>query len=294
MKKIVSLAIACMLLLSCFAINAFAATEFTFTASAPDADGVFGVTFNSPVELKKVGFTLTYDTTKLVLLNADRTEAVYDSAVANNYFTVDILGLHDLDKSKIFNGYFSIDVSATSNDGLTPAGDMVTVYFKLVEGAKIEANPFTIAGTDVYSKGYGGINCTGASTSASYRVSKNTATGTIDWEALKAKSDFGASAAGTTITCFGKVPATVSNYGVVFTKESTVEGARDQKYYGAMPGDTVALDAEAGTTQIFTFGAWDGTFEIILEGVHTGDKVLNFFMNDQIIPEANTFTVNVQ
>lgn len=105
------------------------------------------------------------------------------------------------------------------------------------------------------------------------------------------ESEFGASAAGTTITCFGKVDATVENYGVVFTADSTVEGARAQKYYGAMPGDTVK-DYNGSTT--FTFGDWDGTFEIILEGVHAGEKELNFFANDTIIPEANTFTLTVQ
>ena len=291
MKKFFSLLVACLMLVSCFALTAFAATEFTFTASAPDADGVFGLTFTSPVELKKVGFTLTYDTDKLVLLNADGTEAVYDSAVANNYFTVEILGLHDQDKSKIFDGYFSVDVSATSNDGLTDAGDMVTVYFKLVDGATIEANPFTIAGTDVYSKGYGGINCTGATTSASYRVSKNTATGTIAWEALKPQlpaNPFSATAAGTTISCAGKVDATVANYGVEFT--SNYAGTRAQKYYGAMNGDTVK-DYNGSTT--FTFGDWDGTFEIILEEVHAGTKVLNFFANDTIIADT-TFTVVVE
>ncbi|MBQ7950751.1 MAG: hypothetical protein IJ278_03430 [Clostridia bacterium] len=102
--------------------------------------------------------------------------------------------------------------------------------------------------------------------------------------------DFGASAEGTTITCFGKVAATATNYGVVFTKESTVEGARAQKYYGAMPGDTVK-DYNGSTT--FTFGDWDGSFEIILEGVHAGEKELDFFVDDTVIADTN-FTVNVQ
>ena len=104
---------------------------------------------------------------------------------------------------------------------------------------------------------------------------------------------FSATVAGTTITCAGKVDATVSNYGVIFTADSTVEGARAQKYYGAMDGDTVATDATATSTTTFTFGDWDGTFEIVLEGVHTGAKVLDFFANDTIIADTH-FTVNVQ
>lgn len=102
--------------------------------------------------------------------------------------------------------------------------------------------------------------------------------------------DFSATVAGTTITCAGKVDATVENYGVVFTAESTVEGARAQKYYGAMPGDTVK-DFYGST--IFTFGEWDGSFEIILEGVHAGEKELDFFVNDTVIDKTN-FILNVQ
>ncbi len=102
---------------------------------------------------------------------------------------------------------------------------------------------------------------------------------------------FSATVDGTTITCAGKVDATVENYGVEFTAESTVEGARAQKYYGAMPGDTVK-DYNGSTT--FTFGDWDGTFEIILEGVHAGEKTLSFFANDTTIAEANAFTVTVE
>ena len=107
--------------------------------------------------------------------------------------------------------------------------------------------------------------------------------------AVDAGSDFDATAAGTTITCTGKVDATVENYGVVFTAESTVEGARAQKYYGAMPGDTVK-DYNGSTT--FTFGDWDGTFEIVLVNVHAGEKELNFFANDTVIADTN-FTLTI-
>ncbi|MBR5238979.1 MAG: hypothetical protein IKW04_00190 [Clostridia bacterium] len=113
----------------------------------------------------------------------------------------------------------------------------------------------------------------------------------IDNRAPIVTNPFSATATGTTITCIGKVEATVENYGVVFTAESTVEGARAQKYYGAMDGDTVK-DYNGSTT--FTFGDWTGEFEIILEGVHAGTKTLSFFANDTVIEGDTTFTVTVE
>ena len=110
----------------------------------------------------------------------------------------------------------------------------------------------------------------------------------VDARTSDDESDFSATATGSTITCIGKVAATATNYGVEFTAESTVEGARAQKYYGAMNGDTVSDGAEGTTT--FTFGDWDGSFVIVLNGVTAGSKTLNFFVDDTIIPET-TFTV---
>ena len=101
--------------------------------------------------------------------------------------------------------------------------------------------------------------------------------------------DFSATAAGSTITCIGKVAATVENYGVVFTADSTVDGARAQKYYGAMPADVIAT----GNTE-FTFGDWTGEFEIVLQNVHAGNKTLSFFANDTVIEGDTTFTVVVE
>lgn len=292
MKKIVSLAIACMLLLSCFAINAFAATTFDVTASAPDADGVFGVTFTSPVQLKLAKLAIFYPTDKMDVLDADTKEAVTGSE-AGTAFAVESYTAHDQLQSKVFVGYLDAYTFTTDNANISDAGDIFTIYFKLKEGAKIEECPFSLVDNTTYKKAYGGINCTGSKSTETYRVTKGTAAANFDWEALKVEDpepEFGASAAGTTITCFGKVAATATNYGVVFTKESTVEGARAQKYYGAMPGDTVK-DYNGSTT--FTFGDWDGSFEIILEGVHTGEKELDFFVDDTVIADTN-FTVNVQ
>lgn len=105
------------------------------------------------------------------------------------------------------------------------------------------------------------------------------------------ENPFSATASGTTITCIGKVDASATNYGVVFTAASTLDGARAQKFYGAMDGDTVSDGAEG--TRTFTFGDWDGSFQIILEGVHAGEKELDFFVNDTVIEDTN-FTLTVE
>ncbi len=296
MRKLLSLVVACMMLVSCFAITASAdATVFTFTASAPDADGIFGVTFTSPVALKLASATLQYPADKMIVVDAGSKEAV----AVGDYFTVDVTSLHDTDKSKLIaEGVVNPYTTATSNDGLTDACAMWTMYFQLVDGAVIEECPFTLAGTDVYSKGYGGINCTGEKSTVTYRVSKATAAAEFDWEALKSEDpipepDFTGAVAGTTITCAGKLTAEqmADVYGVEFTAESTVEGARAQKYYGAKSGDIVADDPEAGTTREFIFGEWDGTFEIILENVSAGAKEFKFFVGDAYVSDAIVLNV---
>ncbi len=85
-----------------------------------------------------------------------------------------------------------------------------------------------------------------------------------------------ATAEGTTITMGGRLGAEWMNelYGVEFSSNKT--GTRAQKYYGARPGDIVS-DGNDGTTE-FTFGEWDGSFEIILEGVSAGVKEYKFFV----------------
>ena len=92
---------------------------------------------------------------------------------------------------------------------------------------------------------------------------------------------------GTTITMSGKVGAEWMDlkYGVEFSANKA--GTRAQKYYGAKSGDTVG--DYNGSTE-FTFGDWDGSFEIILEGVSTGEKTYKFFVGDNYTEEA-TLTV---
>ncbi len=93
--------------------------------------------------------------------------------------------------------------------------------------------------------------------------------------------------AGTTVTLSGRIGAEWMNelYGVEFTTNKT--GTRAQKYYGARPGDIVG--DYNGSTE-FTFGEWDGTFEIILEGVSAGLKEYKFFVGDNYT-DAATFEV---
>ncbi|MBE7018895.1 MAG: hypothetical protein E7413_03335 [Ruminococcaceae bacterium] len=97
-----------------------------------------------------------------------------------------------------------------------------------------------------------------------------------------------ATAVGNTITMGGRIGAEWMDlaYGVEFTTNKT--GTRAQKYYGARPGDIVS-DGNGGTTT-FTFGEWDGTFEIVLEGVSAGVKEYKFFVGDNYSEEA-TVTV---
>ena len=92
---------------------------------------------------------------------------------------------------------------------------------------------------------------------------------------------------GTKVTLSGRIGAEWMNelYGVEFTTNKT--GTRAQKYYGARPGDTVG--DYNGSTE-FTFGEWDGTFEIILEGVSAGVKEYRFFVGDNYT-DAATFEV---
>lgn len=90
-----------------------------------------------------------------------------------------------------------------------------------------------------------------------------------------------------TITFAGRVGAEWMDldYGVEFTTNK--EGSRSQRYYGAKDGDTVALDAEAGTTRVFSFADWDGTFEIVLTNIaEAGDKEYKFFVGDNYTEAA--------
>lgn len=287
MKKIVSLALACMLMLSCFAFNAFAAaTDFTITASEPDASGIFSLKFVTPVDAQNVKLTFTYPADKMTLLDSNKEVVTADT------FTMEVNCDLDLQASKnLGEGQCQAYAYRSQNTLWAYAGDTVfTLYFKLADDASITECPFGLMSSK--SSYYGGLTVQGTSASTTYRISKDTATITWDWENLKAadEPEFGVDVTGTTLNCWGKVDATVTNYGVEFTADSTVNGARAQKYYGAMNGDTVK-DYNGATT--FTFGDWDGTFSIVLEGVHAGDKTVNFFANDTAIADT-TFTVTVE
>ncbi len=84
---------------------------------------------------------------------------------------------------------------------------------------------------------------------------------------------------------FGKVGADYLDqaYGVI------IDG---KDFFGAKDGDTVS-DGNEGTTT-FTFGGWDGTFEIILQNITekgtAGEKTYRFFVGENYTDEA-TVTV---
>ncbi len=98
--------------------------------------------------------------------------------------------------------------------------------------------------------------------------------------------EFGYTLDGTNVTCYGKLDATQfgSDYGVEFTAASTVEGARAQRYAGAKLGDVIG-----GNTVVLD--GWDGTFEIVLQGIHAGAKEFKFYIGEGYATDAFTFTV---
>ncbi len=101
-------------------------------------------------------------------------------------------------------------------------------------------------------------------------------------------NDTGVNINASELAFFGKVGAEYLDfkYGIEFTTNKS--GTRAQKYYGAKSGDTVSDGAE-GTT-VFTFDEWDGSFEIILQGVSLGEKEYRFFVGDDYTDYA-TVTV---
>ncbi|MBR2628044.1 MAG: hypothetical protein IKD30_07250 [Peptococcaceae bacterium] len=89
------------------------------------------------------------------------------------------------------------------------------------------------------------------------------------------------------ITIYGRVGAEWldQDYGVEFSTNKA--GTRPQKFYGAKNGNTVALDAEAGTTQTFEFDGWDGTFEIVLTNIaEAGEREYKLFVGDDYTAAA--------
>lgn len=289
MKKIIALLMAMAMVLS-LAVCASAATVATGinVVAEEDAAGIVTVTVSAAnvSDFSGLKLGLDFDETKVSLLHTDKaTAATSSSTHANVVEVVDdgyaAMASHNVtikDTYIIVNDFVSaIDQWFDTTDNV-----LIKLYFKKVDGATLDDTSFV--------NYYKVITKTYYKTGTTQKLSNaegNFGYTVIPYKAPIVTNPFSATVDGTKITCAGKVDATVENYGVVFTAESTVEGARAQKYYGAMPGDTVK-DYNGSTT--FTFGDWDGSFEIVLEGVHAGTKVLNFFANDTIIADT-TFTV---
>lgn len=106
-----------------------------------------------------------------------------------------------------------------------------------------------------------------------------------DCKLISAITDTDANGGVNELTFYGKVSADHldEDYGV------EVAG---KKFYGAKDGDTVSDGAEGTTT--FTFGDWDGTFEIVLTNITekgtAGEKTYRFFVGDTYT-DAATVTV---
>ncbi len=233
-----------------------------------------------------------------LLLLSDKVTYDVDSAVLGDDFAVGKLTAADVAPSGTRPAHIKMVHTFTDLSQYVTADSVLALTFK---AEKLDPNATLTAADFAYgtsaltvSKVVTGTGGTVAGLAAgnNFTSAKQPAYFTMDFVPYVPvdENPFSATVAGTTITCAGKVEATATNYGVVFTADSTVEGARAQKYYGAMPGDTVK-DYEGSTT--FTFGDWDGSFEIILEGVHAGEKELDFFVNDEVIADTN-FVLNVQ
>lgn len=290
MKKIIALLMAMAMVLS-LAVCASAASVTTGinVVAEEDATGLVTVTVSAAniSDFSGLKLGLDFDEAKVALLNVDKvTPATTSSTHADVVEVVDAgyaaMASHNVtikDTYIIVNDF----VSATDQWFDTTDNVLIKLYFQKNDGATLDdtsfINYYKVTAKTYYKTGTTQVlsNKAGA---FGYTV--------VPFVPTVDEPDFSATAAGSTITCVGKVAATATNYGVEFTAESTVEGARAQKYYGAMDGDTVSDGAEGTTT--FTFGDWDGSFVIVLEGVQAGSKTLNFFVDDTIIADT-TFTV---
>lgn len=315
MKKILSLAlVAVMLLMSALCVSAADTCEVTVTVAGDNGKAGDVITVTATIDgfetLYSAQVDVMYDNTKVVLwddatgaqakVKADGTYTVANAkkaladTIGDDLFD-DVAYDGDYEETAIWGQYkvscngkfFSFSVSAAGSDAdQMPA--IIEDGYKMFDLTFVRLADGTAGDTGIAIATNNPGNPDGILANAS-STALGVVTKTLNYviDTPAPSNPFSATIAGSTITCAGKVDATVANYGVEFTAESTVEGARAQKYYGAMPGDTVK-DYNGSTT--FTFGDWDGSFEIILEGVHAGTKVLNFFANDTIIADT-TFTV---
>lgn len=284
MKKIITLLLAVTMIFSlAVCVNAAGENDVATGINVRWEDGDIVTVTVSAVGLDSFGGTwlsFTYPA-GLTLVNLDKTTPTTDSTAVADYVEILHSKINDYlnsNKNKIASKRFGIDSAAKAVEGYidaTSETELFKVYFKKDAGTTVDATTFVN-----YYNGMGGKTFYINNQNKTYF----NAAGSCGYSYIAQKSNFSATVSGTTITCAGKVDATVSNYGVEFTAASTVGGTRAQKYYGAMNGDTVG-NYNGNTT--FTIGDWNGSFEIVLEGVHAGEKELNFFADDAIIANSN-------
>ncbi|MBP3448362.1 MAG: hypothetical protein J6K51_05025 [Clostridia bacterium] len=292
MKKVFSLLLVVAMLVSlslvASAAPANAAGGMHIVITETDADVTVSVQVANVTDLTGVLSYLVFDTDKLSFVSGSQKAGTdfSDWTITSN--------------TKVVSDGYKMEVAAPNKSSFkTFAGTVEAFSYKLAKAdasvvlseADFAYSTSTIKVSKVVTAATGTVG--GVTAGTKFTTKTQPTYFTIDYVDDRApivENPFSATASGTTITCIGKVDASATNYGVVFTAESTLDGTRAQKYYGAMPGDTVK-DYYGNTT--FTFGAWDGNFEIILQGVHAGAKELDFFVNDTVIEDTN-FTLTVE
>ena len=161
------------------------ATVFTFTASEVDENGIFSLTFHSPVAIRSTKVGLVYDSSKIMPINADGSSVSPNSD--GSEITVDVIASNIDDiHNKVYPDYVKIELVSYDTPTL---GNIFKIYFQTLPGVTIKTNPFQLADTTVDVKCYGGISCIGASSQITYRVNKGTATAQWYLSALTHMSD---------------------------------------------------------------------------------------------------------
>ncbi|MBO5407902.1 MAG: hypothetical protein J6A61_00630 [Clostridia bacterium] len=181
-KRILSLILACLLLLCLASAVSASATIFTFTASKVDENGRFSLTFHSPVNVNYVKVGINYDHSKVIPINPDGNEITTENKTD---FVVDVIpkSFDSEQKNNFHNDYIGILINSSSIlDANTDArGNIFKVYFQVIPGTTISSNPFQLRDSAIYA---GGINCSDAALNI-YKVNKGTATAQWNIENLK-------------------------------------------------------------------------------------------------------------
>ena len=291
MKKIVALLMALSMVLSlAICVNAADVAKGVNTTFVEDENGLITAT----VKVKDVAnfsgmkIGIDFDETKVSLLLNDKataatTSSTYDEVVETGLSAgFDGLGAHAV---TIKDTYLIVNVAASATSQWYNCADDVQfkLYFQKKADATIDDTTF-VNYYKVTAKTYYKYE----TTQVSSNVAGNFGYTVVPYEAPivepdKFINDEGANGGVGTITFFGRVGAEWldEEYGVI------VEG---KDFFGAKDGDTVAADATATSTTTFTFGDWDGTFEIVMTNITekgtAGTKTYQFFVGENVTEEA--------